>query len=248
LPPLLLKQLLIPPHYLREIHAAAGKRPPAEVMHERVAGDHGPVTRLQCPPAIVIILEAADPKLLVQEPDPVDHLPADEQAEAHQPVRVLCLLVVRLAPVPGEAVQAAQVVICGRHLLLAADLVGARPHQPDPRIAMKCSQHPLQPAGRDHGVVIEQQHLLTARRLDALVGGPGKATVVRIGDKPDIRLRFQESHGAVGRAVVHDNQLIRRGLPPFAQGAVPFFSNLPDALQAASGIGELVMRQDHDGS
>jgi hypothetical protein len=61
LPPLLLKQVLIPPHHPSEIHAAAGKRPPAEVMHERVTRNHGPVARLQSPPAIVIVLEAADP-------------------------------------------------------------------------------------------------------------------------------------------------------------------------------------------
>ena len=70
----------------REVDPAAQERPAAEMVDERVAGDHGPIARLDRPQAVVVVLEAADAEPLVQQADRVDHLAADQQAEPDQAV------------------------------------------------------------------------------------------------------------------------------------------------------------------
>ena len=85
--------------------------PAAEVMHERVAGDHGPIAGLDRPQAVVVVLEAADAEPLVEQPDRVDHLAPDQQAEPDQPADLHAHAVVGLAPIPGEPVQVGQALV-----------------------------------------------------------------------------------------------------------------------------------------
>src|SRR5207302_9420952 len=119
--------MLVGPHQLAEVDAGADERTAAEVMYEAVPGNHGPVARRQRPPAIVIVFEAADPKPFIEKTDGVDDFPADEQAEADEPIRVAKLAVVGLAPVPGETIESQEVVVGHVDLLFAADEVGTWP-------------------------------------------------------------------------------------------------------------------------
>ena len=85
-------------------------RPPI-VVHEGVAGDHRPPAGPHRPQAIVVVLEAADAEPFVEQPDRVDHLAADQQAEADSRSVSSTAAVMGLAPVPGEAVEPGQVVV-----------------------------------------------------------------------------------------------------------------------------------------
>ena len=53
-----------------KIDPTAHERPAAEMVHERVAGNHRLISRLDRPQTIIVVLEAADAEPLVQEPDP----------------------------------------------------------------------------------------------------------------------------------------------------------------------------------
>src|SRR4051794_29246309 len=82
--PLGLKEPLIPAHEGSEVYTAGLERLAAEVMNESVLGNHGPVARPQGSQAVIIILITTHPEAFVQEPNLLDHLPPDQQAEADQ--------------------------------------------------------------------------------------------------------------------------------------------------------------------
>ncbi len=153
-------------------------------MDERVARDHGPIARLDRPQAVVVVLEAADAELLVEQPDRVNDLAADQQAEAHQPVDIDAKAMMVPAPVPSEPVQLGKAVVAGLDLLRAADTVGAWAGQPDRGIAVSA------PSNRRSQPVVTTVSLfksrtwLAGRRRDPLVDRGRKTTIHVVDDQP----------------------------------------------------------------
>ena len=105
------KPLAIFAHDPGEIGPDADERPAAEMVDERVTGDHRPEAGLDGPQAIIVVLEAAHAKLLVERPDRIDNLALDQEAEPDQPIDFGTLAFVSPAPIPCEAVQVGQAVV-----------------------------------------------------------------------------------------------------------------------------------------
>src|SRR3972149_3586786 len=206
----------------------------AKVVHEGGGGVDGPPAGLDRPAAEIIVLKIAQAEPFVQESDLVQHRAANEQAESHQAVGVHGQAPMALAPLPGEAVQIARVLVAGCDLLRAADRIGARSGQTDAPIAIQGLEQAREPPGRNDHVVIEQQHLLAAGGANPLIASGGKAAVVRVLDEPHVALGPQPLGRVIAGAVVDYGRLI---------GLVRAEA---DALQTGLGVGQLVVRDEDD--
>ena len=74
------------------------------MVDEGVSRNDRPVTGFLRPQAIIIIVEATEAESFVQQADLLDELAANQKTEPDQSIRVDQTPVVRLAPVPSEAV------------------------------------------------------------------------------------------------------------------------------------------------
>src|SRR5436305_1584637 len=70
------------------VNGEAGEGGTAGVVDEGVAGEDDPEPRGPRPPAVIDVLEGAQPEPLVERADPVQNFAADQQAEARQSLDV----------------------------------------------------------------------------------------------------------------------------------------------------------------
>ena len=179
------------------------------MMHEGVFRHRGTVAGADGAAAVIVVFEAAHAKLLVKQADLFDDLPADEHAEADDPLLGHAFSVVQSAVVPGEPVEVAQVRIAHRYFLCSADAIRAGADDSAPRLALQGPQEPVQPTGGHNHVVIEQQDLLAARGANALVAGRRVTSIVAVLNQTDVAQRAEVLDRAVRRAVVHHDDLVR---------------------------------------
>ena len=100
LAPLFPKPLLILMEDPGVIEPATHKGPSAKVMNKRILSYHSPPARQNRSQTVIIVLETADAKSLIQKTDRVDNLPADEQTKADQTMSIDGFPGFELVPTP----------------------------------------------------------------------------------------------------------------------------------------------------
>ena len=168
--------------------------------------------------AQVVVLEKALAEAFVEGADLLEHLAADQQAEAGQTLDVLAPAGELPGAAGGEGDQPVEVGGEGDlELLRRRRIAGHRPDQADfgPLVQAPGDQ-PVQPVRRHHRVVVEQHQVLPAGGGQGLVAAPGKAHVLRVADHLHPRRagqggdRAEVLGRAVAGAVVHEDKLVGR--------------------------------------
>ena len=96
----------------------------------------------------------------------------------------------------------------GRGLLATRHVVRARTHCPDV-VPIERGQELVEPAGRNDGVAVQEHDDVTAGFRRPVVTPPGEATILLVGDHLHPGVRSERLSGPIGRAVVHDHDLVR---------------------------------------
>ena len=206
----------VAPHRKPIVNFLAGKRLAAGVMHKRVARNADAETGELGAQTKIVVLEIAGAEFFVQAADFGDDPAPGEQTKSDRANDFKRLAGVRLHKSSGESVHLGKIFIRGlADQLRAGNAVGHRADQCNFRVPRKNCKHRLKPAGGDGGVVVEQQHKFAARHGQTLVVAGGKSTVGVVADDRAIGMRglpcIQKVRRAIGRTVVHQNNLMRQG-------------------------------------
>src|SRR5438876_894517 len=96
---------------LAAIDAQPGEGAAAEVVDIHAQGHRQLVPRLSCPHAQVVVLEIPQAEALVQAAELLEHVAAQQQAEAQQPLRLESTAALFLPPAGGKGVEPWQAVV-----------------------------------------------------------------------------------------------------------------------------------------
>ena len=156
------------------------------MVHEDVFGTHDPVTGSAHADRVVVVLELADPELLVERADPLEDVASHRDAEHRGDADVGYLPAETMPALGRERSELAVGSVGRRHPGFVGCRVRDRSDEPD-ILVVEVANEAHEPIGRDDHVVVQHDEHATRRELESAVYRGGESLVLRIEHEPQAR-------------------------------------------------------------
>src|SRR5688572_332655 len=114
---------------------------------------------------IVVVFKHTNAKLLVEQPNLLEHFSSHCHAEHCQHVDWKDLTIVLLDEAGGPGRHIFELDVVNLNLSLIANCVGHRSDQTDRRVAMQMANQSRNPTASNHSVVIQQDQVISCRMM-----------------------------------------------------------------------------------